>query len=94
VRGTLIRSLEKEPIGRKAWASVRANAALVAEAARLLEHRRPQKGTQGHWLEQTRAFAATTAKVVDAADRQDYPGARRALEEVAQRCAVCHKQHR
>ncbi|HYT94398.1 MAG TPA: dienelactone hydrolase family protein [Gemmataceae bacterium] len=94
VRGTLIQSLEKPPAGRKAWALVRSHAALVAEAAHLLEHRRPAKGTHGHWLEQARGFAAATAKVVEAADRQDYPSARRALEDVAQRCAVCHKQHR
>jgi cytochrome c556 len=31
---------------------------------------------------------------VAAADRQDYAGARRALGELGERCAACHKQHR
>jgi carboxymethylenebutenolidase len=94
VRGTLIGALEKEPAGAQEWKTIRANAALVAEAGGLLEHLKPPRGTHGRWLEQARAFTAAARKVVAAADRQDYPGARRGLEELAQRCMACHKQHR
>ncbi len=94
VRGTLIRALEKQPAGLQEWESIRANAALVAEAGALLESRQPRKGGHGHWVDQARAFTAAAHRVVDAADRRDYLSARRALGELAERCTACHKQHR
>jgi carboxymethylenebutenolidase len=94
VRTTLIQSLEKEPAGQQEWKTIRANAALVAEAGLLLEDLTPPRGTHGHWVEQTHEFTASARKLLAAAGRQDYPGARRGLEELAGRCATCHKQHR
>jgi carboxymethylenebutenolidase len=94
VRGALIRALAKKPAALQEWETVRANAALIAEAGVLLEHRTPRKGAHGHWLQQARAYTAAARAVVAAADRQDYAGARRALGELGERCAACHKQHR
>jgi carboxymethylenebutenolidase len=94
VRMALVRALENAPASKQAWATVRANAALLAEGGRLLEERRPHKGTLGHWREQARAFAALAREVATAADRQDYSAARRALDELGTRCTACHRQHR
>jgi carboxymethylenebutenolidase len=94
VRGTLLVMLEKEPGGLQEWKTIRANAAVVVETGVLLEHLTPPRGTHGHWLEQVRAYTAAARKVVAAADRQDSAGARRGMEELAGRCAACHKQHR
>jgi carboxymethylenebutenolidase len=94
VRGALIRALEKKPGGPQEWESVRAHAALIAEAGALLEHRRPRKGAHAHWLHEARAYTAAARAVVAAADRQDYEGARHALGALGERCAACHKQHR
>jgi carboxymethylenebutenolidase len=94
VRGALIRLLEKEPGGLQEWKTVRADAAVVVEAGGLLERLTPPRGTRGHWLEQVHAYTAAARKVVAAADRQDYAGARRGLAELAERCAACHQQHR
>jgi dienelactone hydrolase len=94
VRGALLRALEKRPAGRKEWAAVRAHAALIAEAGALLTQRNPPRGAHGHWLDQARAFTGAAREVVHAANRQDYAGARRALDALEQRCAACHKQHR
>jgi carboxymethylenebutenolidase len=94
VRGTLIRSLEQEPASPRQWESVRANAALMAEANRLLHNGTPKRGTRGHWLEEVGAFTAALEGIVAAADKHDYAGARRGLEEIKDRCAVCHTAHR
>jgi carboxymethylenebutenolidase len=94
VRGTLIQALQKKPGGPQEWESVRAHAALIAEAGALLEHRAPRKGAHAHWLHEARAYTAAARAVVAAADRQDYAGARRALSALGERCAACHKQHR
>ncbi len=94
VRGVLIQALAKEPAARQEWESIRAQAALVAEAGILLEQHRPRKGAAADWLRHTRAFTAKAREIVIAADRQDYVGARRAIAELAKSCAACHKQHR
>jgi dienelactone hydrolase len=94
VRGTLIRSLEQEPGTQQQWESIRANAALMAEANRLLQYGTPKRGTRGHWLEEVGAFTAALESIVTAADKHDYAGARRGLEEIKDRCTVCHTAHR
>ena len=94
VRGALVRALEKQPTERREWEAVRSHAALVAEAGELLQQRVPRKGAPAHWREQARAFSGAARAVVDAADRHDYAGARRALDALAERCAACHKEHR
>jgi carboxymethylenebutenolidase len=94
VRGALIQALQQKPSGEKEWESVRAYAALIAEAGALLEHRSPRKGAHAHWLQEARAYTAAARAVLAAADRQDYEGARRALGALGERCAACHKQHR
>jgi dienelactone hydrolase len=94
VRGALIQALEQEPAGPRQWERVRADAALIAEAGTLLQGRTPPKGSRAHWLEQARAFTAAAESLVSAADRRDYPAARRGLKELGERCAACHEQHR
>jgi carboxymethylenebutenolidase len=94
VRGTLIRLLEQEPTKQRQWENVRANAALMAEANRLLKSSTPKRGTRDHWLEEVEAFTAALEGIVAAADKHDYAGARRGLEEIKDRCAACHAAHR
>jgi carboxymethylenebutenolidase len=94
VRGTLIRALAQEPSNPRAWHWVRANAALVVEAGRLLETHTPKRGTRAAWQQQIAEFTADAEGLVAAADRQDYREARRGLEKLAARCAVCHEHHR
>jgi hypothetical protein len=94
VRGTLTRALEQEPRTRQQWERVRANAALLAEGARLLETRMPPRGTQEDWREQVAALTEAAERVVAAADKHDARAARRRLAEVASRCAACHERHR
>jgi carboxymethylenebutenolidase len=94
VRGTLSRALEQEPATPQQWDRVRANAALMAEAARLLETRTPPRGTRGEWLEQVAALTAAAERIVAAANKHDYCGARHGLAALASRCAACHERHR
>ncbi len=94
VRGALMRQLEQEPRDDTAWRGVRANAALLAEAARLLAARRPSKGSPSDWAEQTRGFAENAGAILRAADEHDYTAVRRAAGSLAARCAACHRTHR
>jgi dienelactone hydrolase len=94
VRGSLIKALEHEPAGAREWQRVRANAALVAEAGRLLENRRPPRGPAGDWEKQVRTFTADAESIARAADQRDYRGSVRGLKELATRCAECHRRHR
>jgi hypothetical protein len=94
VRGTLIKTLEKEPGNAKQWDRVRANAALMVEAGNLLQARRPPKGKHPQWIEQTKAYSSAAEVIVAAAERRDYSGARRGLKELASRCSSCHEKHR
>jgi hypothetical protein len=56
VRGTLTRALEQEPATQQQWDRVRANAALMAEAVRLLETRTPRRGTPGSGWNRSRPW--------------------------------------
>jgi carboxymethylenebutenolidase len=94
VRGLLIRALEKEPGSPKEWQSVRAGAALIAEAGGLLQERLPSKGSHDHWLGQARVYTGAARRLVAAADKHDFAEARRGLAELGASCAACHKQHR
>jgi carboxymethylenebutenolidase len=94
VRVTLVGALDKEPARAQQWQQIQAAAALIAEAGLMLKRRSPPRGSHAHWQLQADAFTASARKIVAAASRHDYPAARRGLEEVGQRCAVCHKQHR
>lgn len=93
-RGALAAALEKEPATARAWQRVRANAALVAEAGRMLARHTPRKGTRRDWQEQSRAYTAAAEAVVAGADRRDYAASRRGLHALTARCAACHKGHR
>jgi dienelactone hydrolase/cytochrome c556 len=94
LRGAISKALEKEPAGERQWQSVRANAALIAEAGVWLQQQSPAKGQVGHWKEQSRAYTAAAEEVVHAADRRDYAGARQGLVRLAGQCASCHLEHR
>jgi dienelactone hydrolase len=94
VRGSLLRDLEQEPGTAQQWERVRANAALVAEAGRLLQERTPPRGSPEHWSAEAAAYTAAAEQVVGAADRHDYAAARRGLEALGTRCASCHSRHR
>jgi len=94
VHGDLLKSLQEEPADRPQWQRVRADAALIAEAAQLLEKHDPPKGKHEPWLEQCRAFALSAKAVVAAADRRDYPTALRSATALKARCAACHDRHR
>jgi carboxymethylenebutenolidase len=94
LRGALIRSLAKEPAEARAWKQVRAEAALLADAAGLLEKLKPAKGTHSHWQEQASIFHQTALSIVTAADQHDVAVARRGLEKLGNQCAACHKKHR
>jgi carboxymethylenebutenolidase len=94
IRGSLIRGLEKEPSTVQQWKSIRAEAALIAEAGGLLQGRLPSKGSRSHWVERAQAYVAAARQVVTAADQRDFTAARRGLEELGASCAACHKQHR
>jgi dienelactone hydrolase len=94
VRGTLMKSMEKEPANQAQWDRVRANAALVAEAGNLLRSRRPPKGKLPDWMEQTKAYTSAAEIIIGSAERRDYTGARRGLKDLASRCASCHEKHR
>jgi hypothetical protein len=94
LRGTLSRALEQKPRTLREWGRIRANAALVAEAGGWLEQRTPPRGRADHWKEQSRAFTSAARAIVSAADRHDYPAARRGLQQLAAHCAACHEEHR
>jgi dienelactone hydrolase len=94
VRGDLIKALEQEPNSAQQWRKIRADAAVLAEAGKLLEKRTPPKGLRQHWLEQSRSFASTAAAAVAAAERRDYAGTLRSLQSLKTQCASCHEQHR
>jgi cytochrome c556 len=67
---------------------------VIADSGQSLEQRTPSKGSHSHWREQAKAFTAAATALVIAADKQDYPAARRGLQQLAARCAACHEQHR
>jgi carboxymethylenebutenolidase len=94
VRVALVQALAKEPAGTRAWSEVRADAALVAEAGRLLGQLRPPRGSLSDWRAKAQAFAGTARRVVAAADHRDYAAARRALEQLGGQCKACHQRHR
>ena len=94
LRGTLSRALEQKPATNREWSRIRANAALVAEAGGWLEQCIPPRGRPDHWKEQSRAFTSAARALVSAADRRDYPAARRGLRQLAAQCAACHEEHR
>jgi carboxymethylenebutenolidase len=94
VRGSLLRDLEQEPTTARQWERVRANAALVAEAGRLLQARTPPRGPPGHWSAEAAAYTAAAEQLVGAADRRDYTAARRSLDALGTCCASCHSRHR
>jgi dienelactone hydrolase len=94
VRGALSKALEQKPLSERQWRQVRAHAALIAESASWLQTQTPPKGPAGHWQEQAQAFGAAATAIVDAADRRDYAGAQQRLAQLADKCAVCHNEHR
>jgi carboxymethylenebutenolidase len=94
LRGALGKALEREPGSRKEWERIRANAALMAEAGGWLQMQPPPKGPVLHWKEQAQAFTAAAEAIVNAADKRDYPAARRGLTRLASQCAACHLEHR
>src|SRR2546426_287399 len=94
LRGKLVEALAANPVDDRAWARVRSQAAVLAEATRLLQAQAPPRGNRAHWLEEIHAFTALAENVVSAADQHDYEAARQGLTNLASRCAVCHKQHR
>jgi len=94
LRGALARSLGKEPADSQEWKQVRADAALLAEAAGLLQGLKPARGPHGSWQERVQTYRQTALGIVSAADRRDYSVARRELEKLGNQCAGCHKKHR
>ena len=94
VHGDLLKSLKEVPADRHQWNRVRADAALIAEAAKLLENHDPPRGKHEQWLEQCRAFALSAKAVVAAADRRDYQAALRSATALKPHCAACHDRHR
>jgi hypothetical protein len=94
VRGTLMKSMEREPASQAQWDRVRANAALVAEVGNLLRSRRPPKGKLPDWMEQTKAYTSAAEIIIGSAERRDYISASRGLKDLASRCASCHQKHR
>jgi len=94
VHGDLLKSLKEEPADRHQWHRVRADAALIAEAAQLLEKHDPPRGKHDQWLEQCRAFGLSAKAVVAAADRRDYQTALSSSMALKTRCAACHDRHR
>jgi len=94
LRGALARSLGKEPADSQQWKQVRADAALLAEAAGLLQGLKAPRGPNGSWQERVHTYRETALGIVSAADRHDYAAARRSLESLGTQCAFCHKKHR
>ena len=94
VRGTLVKLLAEEPTTPRQWQQVKANAALMAEAGRLLQGRTPAKGAAGDWLEQAKGYTASAEQVAAAAERADYAAAQLGLKGLAASCAACHQRHR
>jgi carboxymethylenebutenolidase len=94
LRGALIRSLVNEPADARAWKQVRAESALLAEAATLLEKLKPPRGSHSHWQEQVHAFRQAALNIVTAADQHNFAEAQRGLEKLGNQCAACHKKHR
>jgi dienelactone hydrolase len=94
VRGKLLKQLDQPPAGAGPWKAVRAQAAVVAEAGRLLQKLDPPRGPHRSWKEQTQAYTATAEALLAAAQRRDYPAAQRNLEVLGKRCAGCHQIHR
>jgi dienelactone hydrolase len=94
VRGDLMKALEREPSNAQQWRRVRADAAILAEAGKLLEKLTPPRGPGRRWLEQCRSYAAVGAATVVAADRRDYSGAIRSMQTLKAQCTSCHEQHR
>jgi dienelactone hydrolase len=94
VRGSLLRDLGQEPATARQWEQVRANAALVAEAGRLLQTRTPPRGSPGHWSAEAAAYTAAAEELVGAADRRDYAAARHSLDALGGCCTSCHSRHR
>jgi len=94
VRGTLLRALEQPPGTQRQWDRVRANAALMADAASLLLADLPPRGARRQWREQVTIFQDAIKGIVAAADRHDYAQARKGLDAAAARCSACHEHHR
>lgn len=94
VRGALLQSLEKQPGDVKEWRRVRARAALLAEAGRLLQDRTPRRGSAANWGQNARNYEKVALAVVAAADQQDYAAARSTLTQLTATCTACHQQHR
>jgi carboxymethylenebutenolidase len=94
VRGRLIEALKEKPANDNQWKQVRANAVLLAEAGHLLESLRPRKGSERHWRQQAGLYRTTARRIVAAADGRDYETAGKALQDLGNQCAACHKQHR
>ncbi len=94
VRGAMMQALAKEPASDKDWRQIRSQAALIAETGRLLERRTPPKGPDNHWRQEAAKFAAVADLLVISAEQKNYAEVTRAVEQLSQRCAECHKRHR
>lgn len=94
VRGQLAQSLAEEPADEKAWADVRARAAVLVETAGLLEVRTPPRGTTSSWLHHAESYRDAAEAIHRAANERDYPAAVAGLERLGQTCGACHLEHR
>lgn len=94
VRGALMQAVRTEPASDKDWRQVRSQAALIAEAGRMLERRTPPKDANNHWRQQAAKFVAIADMLVSNAEQKNYAEVTRTLEQLSLRCAECHRRHR
>ncbi len=88
--GALKKDLDASDVS---WDDVALHAALLNEAGHLLmdDGRCPD----GTWAKAAKALQATSAVVLDKAEKKDLDGAKAAFKELtAQSCAVCHEAHK
>jgi len=93
-RGELARALGEAPRDDSTWRDVRSRAALIAETGNLLADRAPPRGKPADWQRSVAAYGQAAKSLVLAADRQDYPAALAALQQLNTSCGACHVKHR
>jgi hypothetical protein len=88
----LNQTLRGRPTDNRTWQHLSDEAQLVAENGNLLLLRPPQGKKAGAWLDRATALRLQAVHLNQAADKHDFPAARKALIALTGTCTRCHKQ--
>lgn len=94
LRGQLLKSLVSEPKDDKAWNLALSRSAVMAHSVRLLEQKRPEKGSEASWIKYTTTFRKDTETLLVASRHHDLKACLAVLARIKKICGECHLDHR